>query len=167
MAGLSGLRAARHTRREHFREAAEHLGLRACTSADGRDLLDCATKEAMSTDKGSAIAQALLRQLRDRRIILPAPSRIERIAVAGRARARRLTADAMIVDIVAGIAVRIDGLLVYDPALKEPRSRGCAIGRKRRRRQTLRRFSTDWLTCAPLNSIQELLGGCPSGGFDN
>ncbi len=106
------------TRREHFREAAEHLGLRACTSADRRDLLDCATKEAMSTDKGSAIAQALLRQLRDRRIILPAPSRIERIAVAGRARARRLTADAMIVDIVAGIAVRIDGLLAYDPALK-------------------------------------------------
>ena len=72
----------------------------------------------MSTDKGAAIAQALLRQLRDRRIILPAPSRIEQIAVAGRARARRLTADAMIVDVDAGMAVCIDGLLVNDPALK-------------------------------------------------
>lgn len=106
------------TRREHLREAAAHLGLRPCTSADRRNLLDCATNEAMSTDKGSTIILALLKQLRDQRIILPAPARIERIAVAGRARARRLTADAMIVDVNAAIAVRIDGLLVNDPILK-------------------------------------------------
>ena len=106
------------TRREHLREAAAHLGLRPCTSADRRNLLDCATNEAMSTDKGSAIILALLKQLRDQRIILPAPARIERIAVAGRARARRLTADAVIVDVSAAIAGRIDGLLVNDPILK-------------------------------------------------
>lgn len=39
------------TRREHFGEAAERLGLRVCTSADRRDLLVCATNEAMTTDK--------------------------------------------------------------------------------------------------------------------
>lgn len=83
------------TRREHFREAVEHLGLRSCAGADRRDLLDHATSEAMSSDKGSAIIPALLQQLRDRRIVPPAPARIERIAAAGRARARRLTADAM------------------------------------------------------------------------
>ena len=72
----------------------------------------------MSTDKGSTIIMALLQRLRDRRIVLPAPARIERIAVGGRARARRLAADAMIVDIDATKAARIDGLLVNDPALK-------------------------------------------------
>ncbi|HEY8127357.1 MAG TPA: Tn3 family transposase [Hyphomicrobium sp.] len=106
------------TRREHFREASAHLGLRPCTIADRRDLLDCATNEAMSTDKGSTIIMALLQRLRDRRIVLPAPARIERIAVGGRASARRLAADAMIVDIDATKTVRIDGLLVNDPALK-------------------------------------------------
>jgi TnpA family transposase len=106
------------TRREHFAEAAKHLGLRPCTSADRHDLLDCATNEAMSTDSGSAIVLALLQQLRDRRIILPAPARIERIAIGGRARSRRLAADAMVADIDAAQAARIDELLVSDPVLK-------------------------------------------------
>jgi hypothetical protein len=106
------------TRREHFAEAAKHLGLRPCTSADRQDLLDCATNEAMSTDSGSAIVLALLQQLRDRRIILPAPARIERIATGGRARSRRLAADAMVADIDAARAARIDDMLVSDPALK-------------------------------------------------
>ena len=41
------------TRREHFREATEHLGLCPCTSVDCHDLLDFATNEPMSTDEGS------------------------------------------------------------------------------------------------------------------
>lgn len=106
------------TRREHFREAVEHLGLRSCAGADRRDLLDHATSEAMSSDKGSAIIPALLQQLRDRRIVPPAPARIERIAAAGRARARRLTADAMIVGIDAAKMARIERLLISDPSLK-------------------------------------------------
>ena len=109
------------TRREHFREAAEHLGLRACTTADRRDLLACATNEAMSTDGSSAIIIALLQHLRDHRIILPAPASIERIGLAGRARSRRLTADAMIVGLGAAQAARLDELLVNDPVLKRTR----------------------------------------------
>ena len=106
------------TRREHFAEAAEHLGLRPCLDTDRHDLLACATNEAMSTDSGSALILALLQQLRDRRIILPAPARLERIATAGRARSRRLAADAMLADIDAARAARIDELLVNDPVLK-------------------------------------------------
>lgn len=109
------------TRREHFREAAERLGLRACTTADRRDLLVCAANEAMSTDKSSTIIAALLQHLRDCRIILPAPASIERIGLAGRDRARRLTADAMIVDLGAARAARLDELLVNDPVLKRTR----------------------------------------------
>jgi TnpA family transposase len=106
------------TRREHFAEAAEHLGLRPCLDTDRHDLLACATNEAMSTDSGSALILALLQQLRDRRIILPAPARLERIATAGRARSRRLAADAMLVDIDAARAARIDELLINNPVLK-------------------------------------------------
>ena len=35
------------TRREYFREAAERLGLRACTTADRRDLLACAANDPL------------------------------------------------------------------------------------------------------------------------
>jgi TnpA family transposase len=109
------------TRREHFGEAAEHLGLRTCTAADRRDLLAYATNEAMSTDKGSTIIIALLQHLRDHRIIVPAPASIERIGLAGRARSRRLTADAMIVGLGAAKAACLDDLLVNDPVLKRTR----------------------------------------------
>ncbi len=109
------------TRREHFGEAAERLGLRVCTSADRRDLLVCATNEAMTTDKGSTIVSALLQRLRDHRIVLPAPASIERIGLAGRARARRLASEAMIVGLGAAKAARLDELLVNDPALKRTR----------------------------------------------
>ena len=109
------------TRREHFGEAAEHLGLRSCTAADRRDLLAYATNEAMSTDKGSTIIIALLQHLRDHRIIVPAPASIERIGLAGRARSRRLTADAMIVGLGVAKAARLDELLVNDPVLKRTR----------------------------------------------
>jgi len=107
------------TRREHFAEAAKHLGLRPCTSADRQDLLDCATNEAMSTDSGSVIVLALLQQLRDRRIILPAPARIERIATGGRARSRRLAADAMVADIDAAVGGRL-GLRISKSAPRKP-----------------------------------------------
>ncbi len=109
------------TRREHFKDAAEHLGLRTCTAADRRELLACATYEAMSTDKSSTIIIALLQHLRDHRIILPTPASIERIGLAGRARSRRLTADAMLVGLGAAQATRLDELLVNDPVLKRTR----------------------------------------------
>ncbi len=109
------------TRREHFKEAAEHLGLRTCTAADHRDLLARATHEAMSTDRISTIIIALLQHLRGRRIILPAPASIERIGLAGRARSRRLTADAMVIGLGATQAARLDELLINDPALKRTR----------------------------------------------
>jgi Domain of unknown function (DUF4158) len=96
------------TRREHFRKAAEHLGLRACATADRRDLLACAANAAMLTDRGSTIIFALLQHLHDHRIILPAPASIERIGLAGRARSRRLTADAMIVGLSPGSPTELD-----------------------------------------------------------
>ena len=88
---------------------------------DRRNLLVCAANEAMSADKSSTIIAALLHHLRDHRIILPAPASIERIGLAGRARARRLTADAMIVDLGAARVARLDELLVKDPVLKRTR----------------------------------------------
>jgi TnpA family transposase len=109
------------TRREHFGAAAKHLGLRACTADDRRDLLDLATKEAMSTDKGATIVVALLQHLRDRWIILPAQASIERMALAGRARSRRLTAEAMTYGIDSSQAARLDALLVNDSVLKRSR----------------------------------------------
>jgi TnpA family transposase len=109
------------TRRQHFGEAAGHLGLRVCTIEDRRHLLTCAANEAMSTDKSSTIITALLQYLRDNKIVLPAPSSLERIGIAGRARSRRLSADAMITGLDPAKAAYLDTLLVNDPLLKRSR----------------------------------------------
>lgn len=70
------------TRFEHGWEAAKLLGLRAFEGADLSLALDLAKSAALSTDQGLPIATAIVDGLRDKRIILPAPARIERIGVA-------------------------------------------------------------------------------------
>ena len=132
------------TRREHFREAVEHLGLRPCTSADRRDLLDRATNEAMSIGQrlgdrsrrccNSCVIAASL--CRPRRGSNASPPR-------GRARARRLAAVAMIAEIDAAKIARIEGLLVNDPCAEANSDRVAArLWRNRRTRRTSWRSSS-------------------------
>jgi hypothetical protein len=77
-----------------------------------------ATDAAAATDKGAVIAGAVVDGIRAARIVLPSPDTIERVGLAGRARARKLATDTLIAPLTAEQITGLDALLVNDPALK-------------------------------------------------
>lgn len=77
------------TRREHAREIAALLDLRGMRQADYRASIRAAATCAAGTDRGEPIARAVIEDLKERRITVPAPALVERLALAGRAWARR------------------------------------------------------------------------------
>jgi uncharacterized protein DUF4158 len=104
------------TRLDHASEIAALLGLRAFTRADLPLALDCAAAAAWSTDKGEPIARATMDGLRAAKLVLPSPDTIERAGLAGRARARRRAAEAIVGTLSPEQVERVDALLLHDPA---------------------------------------------------
>lgn len=97
---------ARYARRpqtvtDHARELAAALGLRPATGADLPFM----------------IATAVVEALRGARIILPAAAVIERVAIAGRARARRRAAEAVLSTVTEAQVAELERLLEIDAAL--------------------------------------------------
>jgi hypothetical protein len=74
----------------------------------------CALGVAPGTECGIAIASAIIDDLRAGRIVLPAPACIERIGIAGRARARKLAADIVVDALTPEQIAAQDALLVTD-----------------------------------------------------
>jgi hypothetical protein len=72
---------------------------------------------AWGTDRGAPIVAGITAALRAAKIILPAPAVIERTAIAGRARARKQAADALLKGLSPAQLAKIDALLIPDPAL--------------------------------------------------
>src|SRR3546814_1350071 len=85
----------------HARELAMRAGLRGPTRADIPFMIEAAAKTAWATDKGMTIAIGVVTALREARILLPSISTIERASSAGRARARKQAAYALIADLSA------------------------------------------------------------------
>ncbi|RWA88261.1 MAG: DUF4158 domain-containing protein [Mesorhizobium sp.] len=81
-------------------------------------MVELAARIAQSTDRGFPIIAALMEALLERKFILPAPGTLERAAAAGRARARRLAADALIAPLTQDHLAGLDVLVVNDPELK-------------------------------------------------
>ena len=78
-----------NTRHEHHALVLSHLGL-APFAADNMGLAaDIAAKAAFSTDHGAKIIEVLIAELRELRLVLPSVNTLERLALKGRARARR------------------------------------------------------------------------------
>ena len=77
------------TRREHALEIAVLLGLRTIAQRDYRAAIAAGATAAAATERGVPIVTAVLADLKERRILVPAPALIERFALAGRAQARR------------------------------------------------------------------------------
>ncbi|SEF07583.1 Transposase and inactivated derivatives, TnpA family [Rhizobiales bacterium GAS188] len=102
------------TRLDHAGEIAAHLGLRTFARADLSVALDVAAAAAWSTDKGEPIARGIVEGLRAAKLILPAMDTIERVGLAGRARARRHAADALVATLTSQQLGRLDRLLVND-----------------------------------------------------
>ncbi|WCP16274.1 Tn3 family transposase ISMex38 (plasmid) [Sphingobium sp. AntQ-1] len=99
----------------HAREVGDALGLRGPTNADLPLLIEAGAKAAWSTDRGLPIVVGIMEALRVSGITLPSPSVIERAGIAGRARARQRTYEALLASLPAERLAKLDATLVVDP----------------------------------------------------
>ena len=102
------------TMTDHASILAACLGLRPAVSTDLPLMIEAAAQCAWSTDRGHPIVAGVIAALQARKIILPAPARIERAAIAGRARARKRATDALLAELSAEQITKIDKLLAVD-----------------------------------------------------
>jgi hypothetical protein len=100
---------------DHARELAATLGLRGAARTDIPFMIDAATKAAWATDKGIVIAAGVIDTLRDARIVIPSVSTVERAGIAGRARARKRAAHALLSGLRPKQLDALDALLVTEP----------------------------------------------------
>jgi hypothetical protein len=80
-------------------------------------MIEAAAQAAWSTDRGEPIAAAVVAALRDAGVILPAAAVIERAAIAGRARARKRAAGALLHGLTPAQMAAVEGLLAADPPI--------------------------------------------------
>ena len=102
------------TMTDHALTLAALLGIRPPTNADFPIMIEAAARAAWNTDRGLPITAAIIQSMRADKIILPAPAVIERAAIAGRSRAHKRVADALLADLTADQLGKLDGLLVVD-----------------------------------------------------
>lgn len=98
------------TMTDQARELAARLGMRGPIRADIPRMIDAAARAAWPTDKGIAIASGVIAGLRQADILLPSISTIERAAIAGRARARKQAAQALISAVTPEQLLALDAL---------------------------------------------------------
>ena len=110
------------TRSDHRRLAMRHLGLQLFVSRDDMaTAIELTARAAFDTDDGCLILERLIRDLKALRYVLPSASRLERIGLAGRARARRLSAQALNDALDESRKDVLEELLRHDPALGQSR----------------------------------------------
>ena len=110
------------TRSSHRRLATRHLGLRAFVPAhDMRTAMDLAARAAFDTDDGRIILARLTGEMKAQRFVLPSADTLERIGLAGRARARRLSAQALNDSLDGERKKALEGLLEHDPSIGRSR----------------------------------------------
>jgi len=105
-----GLRA--QTRNDHAEIVARYLGLQPFRRGDLSLALEMAATAARHTDRGEPIVRAVMDGLRAARFILPAPDTLERASLAGRARARKAAAAAIVECVSENELAKIDALIV-------------------------------------------------------
>jgi TnpA family transposase len=103
------------TRREHFQELRTYLRLSPFGLSDFRFLVQNLTGLAMQTDKGLVLAAHALETLRQRQIILPALTVIERACAEAVTRANRSIYQALAQQLTAHHRRQLDDLLKVKP----------------------------------------------------
>jgi TnpA family transposase len=106
------------TMSDHARMLAAAMGLRPAAASDLPFMIEAAAKAAWSTDRGLPAATGIITALRAEKVILPAPAVIERAAMAGRARARKRAAEALLKDVSEAQLEKLEALLVVEQDLK-------------------------------------------------
>ena len=110
------------TRSSHRRLATRHLGLRAFVPAyDMRTAMDLAARTAFDTDDGRIILARLAGEMKAHRLVLPNAGTLERIGLAGRARARRLSAQALNDTLDDERKKALEDLLKHEPTIGRSR----------------------------------------------
>jgi hypothetical protein len=99
------------TRREHASEIVSALGLRSVRVSDYRMLILAAAREAAITERGLPITRAVIDQLKDKKLLVPVPTQLIRLAMAGRATARRLSYRELIRDLEPSSVTALEQLL--------------------------------------------------------
>ena len=99
------------TRREHALALREHLGWDDFGQRHYRPLRDWLVAVDRTTDRLPGLVEALLAELRFRRVLAPRIGRLERIAASARHRARREAYAALTADLTDGQRADLDGLL--------------------------------------------------------
>src|SRR5512135_2313981 len=108
---LSGYALRDQTRREHLAKLVATFGWRTFGLREHREMSAWLMTLARGTDRGLALVRALLEELRQRRILAPALSVLDRLASAVRHRARREAYRALTADLTPEQRVRLDELL--------------------------------------------------------
>lgn len=99
------------TRREHAREIVTALDLQPVRVRNYRSLITAAAHEAAATEKGEPITKAVIEALKDGKLLVPVPELLIRLAMAGRAAARRQAYRGLIRDIEQPSIAALDQLL--------------------------------------------------------
>jgi TnpA family transposase len=86
---FTGYARREETRWEHLGELQAYLDVRSFRRDDKRPLALIAIEQATGSDRGDIIVSAMIEYLRERRVLLPAAVTLEKIALAGRALARK------------------------------------------------------------------------------
>ena len=115
-----GIRGA--TRSSHRQLAMRHLGLQPSVSLDDMAAaIDLAARAAFDTDDGRLILERLISDLKALRYVLPSAVRLEHIGLAGRTRARRMSAQALNDVLDETHKSALTDLLRHDPTLGQSR----------------------------------------------
>ena len=99
------------TLREHRAEIEAYLGLRPFERPDLRAMLALGIEVATSTDCGEPIVAAMVERLRHLRVVVPAASTLERVALIARAQARRVAHAGLIRDLTPEQEAALMGLI--------------------------------------------------------
>jgi TnpA family transposase len=99
------------TRREHLAEIVAQLDLRTMRERDYRLCIRAAATGAVATEKGEPIVLAVIDALKAARIVVPGAGLVERLALAGRAMARRQAYRHLIAGLAPATLASLDELL--------------------------------------------------------
>ena len=118
---LAGYGTRNATRSSHRQLAIRHLGLRPFVPDDRGTAIDLAARAAFHTDEGRSILIGLINDMKVLRFVLPSTAALERIGLAGRARARRISAQALNDALDRTRKGALTDLLKNDPAIGQSR----------------------------------------------
>jgi TnpA family transposase len=103
------------TRREHVLELQRDFGFRSFSAAIYRELAAWLLPIALTTDVGTVLVGALIDEMRERKVLAPALSTIERLAWETRRRAERLVFVRLAAALTDVQRAQLDALLVVQP----------------------------------------------------